>query len=299
MKTKQVIFAQHEDEDCELYFRQTVRQKIKFQKSWCKLKRCDFHKIDNRGRPERLYYRPQILDHGVSSGITLTIASDLTLKISLFTNEIEISQLLANLSSIANDDSMSQFVEVIAPCSISSGNRDFVDVLNKIVDFGEPSLAADQQRSAYVDSVKSGFRLLKEDFTVIPSVNCYYLVAVNALCKECKKFTKNLSTYHLMGSESHLHQSNTSIDSATNIRYLNIKELKLSSKNLQLSGTKRIKEAALMAIRLSKIVEGDGLRVSSDNHESFKNVQKEKMPNRIWRRFTTVAFMAATVTTCQ
>ena len=206
----------------------------------------------------------------------MTIASDLTLKISLFTNEIEISQLLANLSSIANDDSMSQFVEVIAPCSISSGNRDFVDVLNKIVDFGEPSLAADQQRSAYVDSVKSGFRLLKEDFTVIPSVNCYYLVAVNALCKECKKFTKNLSTYHLMGSESHLHQSNTSIDSATNIRYLNIKELKLSSKNLQLSGTKRIKEAALMAIRLSKIVEGDGLRVSSDNHESFKNVPKKK-----------------------
>ena len=138
----------------------------------------------------------------------MTIASDLTQKISLFTNEIGNSQPLANLSSIANDDTISQFVEVIASCSICSGNRDFVDVLNKIVDFGEPSLAADQQRSAYVDSVKSGFCLVKEDFTVIPSVNCHYLVAVNALCLECKKFKKNLSTYHLRGSESHVHQSN-------------------------------------------------------------------------------------------
>ena len=138
----------------------------------------------------------------------MTIASDLTQKISLFTNEIGNSQPLANLSSIANDDTISQFVEVIASCSISSGNRDFVDVLNKIVDFGEPSLAADQQRSAYVDSVESGFCLVKEDFTVIPSVNCHYLVAVNALCLECKKFKKNLSTYHLRGSESHVHQSN-------------------------------------------------------------------------------------------
>ena len=150
------------------------------------------------------------------------------------------------------------------------------------MDFGEPSLAAVQQQYAYVDSVKSGFRLVKEDFTVIPSVNCHYLVAANALCKECKKFTKNLSTYHLMGSESHVHQSNTSIHSGTNIHYLNINELKLSCKNLQLSTTKRIKEAALMAIRFSKIVEGDGLRVSSANRELFKNVQKnKKIPNRI------------------
>ena len=49
----------------------------------------------------------------------------------------------------------------------------------------------------------------------------------------------------------------------------------MSSKNVQLSRTKCVKEAALMAIRLSKIVEGDGLRVSSDNHESFKNVSKK------------------------
>ena len=153
----------------------------------------------------------------------MTIESDLTWKISLFTNEIEISQPLANLSSIANDDTISQFVEVIASCSICSGNRDFFDVLNKIVDFGEPSLAAVQQRYAYVDSVKSGFRLVKEDFTVIRLVNCHYLVAVNALCKECKKFKKNLSTYQLRGSESHVPESNTSIDSATNIPYLSIK----------------------------------------------------------------------------
>ena len=212
----------------------------------------------------------------------MTIASDLTRKISLFTNEIEIIQLLANLPSIANDDTISQFVEVISSCSICSGNIDFVDVLNKRVDFGEPSLAADQQQYAYVDSVKSGFRLVKEDFTVIPSVNCHYLVAANALCKECKKLKKNLSTYHLMGSESHVHHSNTSIHSGTNIHYLNINELKLSCKNLQLSTTKRIKEAALMAIRFSKIVEGDGLRVSSANRELFKNVQKnKKIPNRI------------------
>ena len=31
-----------------------------------------------------------------------------------------------------------------------------------------------------------------------------------------------------------------------------------------------------MAIRLSRMVEGDGLRVSSDNHEPFKHVQKKK-----------------------
>ena len=97
----------------------------------------------------------------LSSAITLTIASDLTQKISLFTNKIEITQLLANLPSIANDDRISQFVEVIASCSTCSGNIDFADVLNKRVDFGQPSLAADQQRSAYVDSVKSGFRLVK------------------------------------------------------------------------------------------------------------------------------------------
>ena len=42
-------------------------------------------------------YRPQILDPGVSSGITLTIVSDLTWKITVFTNEIENSQLLTNL----------------------------------------------------------------------------------------------------------------------------------------------------------------------------------------------------------
>ena len=153
----------------------------------------------------------------------MTIASDLTRKISLFTNEIEITQLLANLPSIANDDTISQFVEVISSCSICSGNIDFVDVLNKRVDFGEPSLAAGQQRSAYVDSVKSGFRLAKKDFTVIRLVNCHYLVAVNALYKECKKLKKNLSTYQLRGSESHVPESNTSIDSATNIRYLSIK----------------------------------------------------------------------------
>ena len=91
----------------------------------------------------------------------MTIASDLTRKISLFTNEIEITQLLANLPSIANDNTISQFVEVIASCSICSGNIDFVDVLNKRVGFGEPSLAADQQQYAYVDSVKSGIGLVK------------------------------------------------------------------------------------------------------------------------------------------
>ena len=80
---------------------------------------------------KRLYYRPQILDHGVSPGITWTIASDLTWKISVFTDEIENSQLLRNLPSIVNNDTISQFVEVLASCSICSGNRDFVDVLNK------------------------------------------------------------------------------------------------------------------------------------------------------------------------
>ena len=55
-KDKQVIFARHEDEDCELYFRQTVRQKnLNFKSIDAELKRCDFHKVDNRGRPERLY----------------------------------------------------------------------------------------------------------------------------------------------------------------------------------------------------------------------------------------------------
>ena len=159
----------------------------------------------------------------LSSAITLTIASDLTQKISLFTNKIEITQLLANLPSIANDDRISQFVEVIASCSTCSGNIDFADVLNKRVDFGQPSLAADQQRSAYVDSVKSGFRLVKKDFTVIRLVNYHYVVAVNALCKECKKSKKIFSRYQLRGSESHVPESNTSIDSATNIRYLSIK----------------------------------------------------------------------------
>ena len=53
---KQVIFARHEDEDCELYFIQTVRQKnLNFKSIDAELKRCDFHKIDSRGRPERLY----------------------------------------------------------------------------------------------------------------------------------------------------------------------------------------------------------------------------------------------------
>ena len=157
-------------------------------------------------------YRPQILDHGVSSGITLTIASDLTWKISVFTNEIENSQLLTNLPSIVNEDTISQFVEVLASCSICSGNRDFVDVLNKRVDFREPFLGADQQRSAYVESVKGGSRLVKEDFTIIRSVNCHYLVAGDDLCKECKKIRKNLSTYRLRGSESHGLESNTSVD---------------------------------------------------------------------------------------
>ena len=117
---------------------------------------------------------------------------------------------------------------------------------------------------------------MKEDFTIIRSVNCHYLVAGDDLCKECKKIRKNLSTYRLRGSESHGLESNTSVDSTTNIRYLSIEELQLRCKNLQLSRKKCIKEAASMAIRLSKIVEGDGLRVSSDNHESFKNVQKKK-----------------------
>ena len=55
-KAKQVIFARHEDEDSELYFRQTVRQKnLNFKSIDAELKRRDFHKIDNRVRPERLY----------------------------------------------------------------------------------------------------------------------------------------------------------------------------------------------------------------------------------------------------
>ena len=116
---------------------------------------------------------------------------------------------------------------------------------------------------------------MKEDFTIIRSVNCHYLVAGDDLCKECKKIRKNLSTYRLRGSESHGLESNTSVDSTTNIRYLSIEELQLRCKNLQLSRKKCIKEAASMAIRLSKIVEGDGLRVSSDNHEFFKNLLKE------------------------
>ena len=79
LNTKQVIFVPHEDENYELCFRQKVRQKnSNFKSIDAELKRCDFHKIDNRGRPETLYYQLQILDHGVSSGITLTIASDLT-----------------------------------------------------------------------------------------------------------------------------------------------------------------------------------------------------------------------------
>ena len=145
-----------------------------------------------------------------------------------------------------------QYVEGLASCSICSGNRNFADALNKRVDCGDLSLGADQQRSAYVESVKSGFRLVKEDFIVIHSVNCHYLVADDDLCKECKKFTKNLSTYWLRGSESDGGESNTSIDSATNIRYLSIKELQLRCKNLQLNRKKCIKEAALMAIWLNK-----------------------------------------------
>ena len=143
------------------------------------------------------------------------------------------------------------------------------------MDFLEPFLGADQHRSAYVESVKGGSHLVKEDFTVIHSVNCHYLVVGDDLCKECKKFKKNLSTYQLRGSESHGQESNTSTDSATNIRYLSIEELQMQCKNLQLSRKKCIQEALSMAIRLSKIVEGDGLRVSSDNHEFFKNVIKE------------------------
>ena len=45
---KQVIFAPHEDEDCELCFRQKVRQKNLNVKSIdAEVKRCDFHRIDN------------------------------------------------------------------------------------------------------------------------------------------------------------------------------------------------------------------------------------------------------------
>ena len=55
-KDKQVLFARHEDEHSELYFRQTVRQKnLNFKSIDAELKRRDFHKIDNRVRPERLY----------------------------------------------------------------------------------------------------------------------------------------------------------------------------------------------------------------------------------------------------
>ena len=143
------------------------------------------------------------------------------------------------------------------------------------MDFREPFLGGDQQRSAYVETIRGGSRLVKEDFTIIRPVNCHYLVAGEDLCQECKKSRKNLSTYRIRESESHGRESNISVDSATNIRYLRIEELQIRCKNLQLSRKKCIKETASMAIQLSKVEEGDGVRVSSDKHGLFKNVLKE------------------------
>ena len=56
---------------------------------------------------------------------------------------------------------------------------------------------------------------------------------------------------------------------------LALKNYKCYVKIYSLVGKKCIKEAASMAIWLSKIVEGDGLKVASDNHELFKNALKE------------------------
>lgn len=81
-------------------------------------KNVNFKSIDaelrrNHFQPERLYYWPQILDNGVSSGISLTIASDLTWKISVFANEIENSQILRNLPSIVNDATNHNFLKYL------------------------------------------------------------------------------------------------------------------------------------------------------------------------------------------
>ena len=127
-------------------------------------------------------------------------------------------------------------------------NRDSADVLNKRVDFREPFLGAYQQWSAYVESIRGGSCLVKEDFTIIRSVNYHYLIAGHDLCQEYRKFKKNLFTYRMRGSESHGRESNISIKSATNICYLKMKELQMRCKNLQLSRKKCTKETPSMAI---------------------------------------------------
>ena len=82
-------------------------------------------------------------------------------------------------------------------------NRDSADVLNKRVDFQEPFLGAYQQWSTYVESIRGASCLVKEDFTIIRSVNYHYLIAGHDLYQELQNLGK-IFPHIEWGGKSHM-----------------------------------------------------------------------------------------------
>ena len=70
--------------------------------------------------------------------------------------------------------------------NICTGNTDFQDVIDKRVNFPEPFPSAVTLRAAFVESSQGHSKLVPEEFNIIRSINCKYLVDEENLCIESK-----------------------------------------------------------------------------------------------------------------
>ena len=77
--------------------------------------------------------------------------------------------------------------------NICTGNTDFQDVIDNRVNFPDPFPSAVKRRAIFVESSKGHRKLVPEEFNIIRSINCNYLVDRDNLFIDCKNYRKSLT----------------------------------------------------------------------------------------------------------
>ena len=135
----------------------------------------------------KVVFKPFYMNNAMTIAKTVEIDENFVCRIFVYGNEIDKNiPALAELPFVLTNENYKTFCNKLNELNISTGNADFQDVIDKRVNFPEPFPSAVTLRAAFVESSQGHSKLVPEEFNIIRSINCKYLVDGENLCIESK-----------------------------------------------------------------------------------------------------------------
>ena len=178
-------FKPHTD-NCGICFKSSYSSK-KVGSFWKKIEEhllhLSFIKMRNLDANVKVLFKPFYVNNAVTIAKTVEIDENFVCRIFVYGNEIDKNiPALAEIPFVRTNENYKTFCNKLNELNICTGNTDFQDVIDKRVNFPEPFPSA----VTFVESSQGHSKLVPEEFNIIRSINCKYLVDGENLCIESK-----------------------------------------------------------------------------------------------------------------